>query len=265
MRWALGVEYNGGPFCGWQSQIGVPTVQDAVESALARVACEPIRVIAAGRTDTGVHAVGQVIHFETKAERRAEAFVRGTNTHLPPDVAILWAQPVPYDFHARFSACGRRYRYVILNRRGRPGLWAGRVSFEYRPLDVDLMREAASALLGCHDFTSFRASQCQAKSPVRTLRLFDIQRTGPWVVMVVAADAFLHHMVRNIAGVLMTIGAHERPVSWVQHVLLARDRGAAGLTAPPQGLYLEAVDYPEHFHIPQTVTVGTPWDAGIAF
>ena len=249
-RWALGIEYNGARFSGWQSQVGVPTVQDAVERALSQVANEPIRVIAAGRTDAGVHAHGQVVHFDTTQSRGSEAFTRGVNTCLSADVSILWAHPVPEDFHARFSALGRTYRYIILNRRARPGLWASRVTFDYRPLDERRMQEAAGALLGQHDFTSFRASQCQAKSPVRTLRRLVIERSGAFVILTVEADAFLHHMVRNIGGVLCAIGAGEQPVSWAEWVLKARDRAVGGLTATPDGLYLYAVQYPDHYKVP---------------
>ncbi|HUW99065.1 MAG TPA: tRNA pseudouridine(38-40) synthase TruA [Acidiferrobacter sp.] len=257
-RWALGVEYNGAPFSGWQSQVGVVTVQDVVQRALTHVADEPIRVVAAGRTDAGVHALCQVIHFDTTRERRPSAFVHGANSHLSRDVSVLWAQVVAGDFSARFSALGRTYRYVILNRRVRPGLWAARVSFDYRPLDIARMQEAALALLGRHDFTSFRASQCQAKSPVRTVRRLMIERLGPFVIMTVEADAFLHHMVRNIAGVLTAIGAGERPVPWAHEVLVARDRALGGLTATPDGLYFQAVQYPDHYGIPILQDAG-PW------
>lgn len=262
-RWALGIEYNGARFCGWQSQVGVATVQDAVERALSRVADEPVRVIAAGRTDTGVHAHGQVVHFDTDQSRRPEAFTRGANTHLSADVSILWARLVPDEFHARFSAVGRTYRYVILNRRVRPGLWTSRVSFDYRPLDERRMQEAANALLGQHDFTSFRASQCQAKSPIRTLRRLVIERCGAFIVVTVEADAFLHHMVRNIGGVLCAIGAGERPVSWAESVLRARDRALGGLTATPDGLYLYAVHYPDKYELPPTQEPASPWGLGV--
>jgi len=258
-RLALGVEYNGASFSGWQSQIGVATVQDAVQHALSYVADEPIHVVAAGRTDAGVHALCQVIHFDTTRDRRPDAFVRGANSHLSRDVSVLWARCVADDFHARFSALGRTYRYVILNRRVRPGLWASRVSFDYRPLDIGCMQEAALALLGRHDFTSFRASQCQAKSPVRTLRRLSIERSGPFVIMTVEADAFLHHMVRNIAGVLTAIGAGVRPTSWALQVLEARDRGLGGLTATPDGLYFQAVRYPDHYGLPAPDDVAGPW------
>lgn len=257
-RWALGVEYNGAPFFGWQTQIGVPTVQAVLEEALARIAGAPVRVIAAGRTDTGVHAAGQVVHFDSTADRRPEAYVRGTNAGLPPEVAVLWARVVPDDFHARFSAEARRYRYVLMDRRVRPGLLAGRVSFDHRALDASRMHEAAQALIGRHDFSSFRASQCQAKSPVRTIHELTIRRHGPFVVLRVRADGFLHHMVRNVVGVLAAIGAGERPVGWAEEVRQARDRSAGGLTASPQGLYLEAVDYPVRYGLPSLVD-GTAW------
>lgn len=259
-RWALGIEYNGSTFSGWQSQVGVPTVQDALESALSAVTQHPVRVAVAGRTDAGVHALCQVAHFDSACERRPEAFVFGVNSQMHRDVSVLWAKPVPDDFHARFSALSRTYRYVILNRRARPGLWRGRVSFDYRPLDVARMQEAAAALIGRHDFTSFRASQCQAKSPVRTMQSLTVRRYGPLVTLSVEADGFLHHMVRNLAGVLAAIGAGERPIAWAQEVLDARNRAQGGFTATPDGLYFQAVRYPERFAIPVPERLDAPWD-----
>ncbi len=251
MRIALGVEYNGAGFCGWQTQPGVRTVQDNVEKALAHVADHAVRVVTAGRTDTGVHACGQVIHFDSDAQRSAYSWVFGANAHLPTDVSVLWAQAVSEEFHARFSATGRHYRYVILNRTMRPGMLGTQVSWYYRPLDVERMATAARCLLGEHDFSSYRAVSCQAKNPVRTVRRLDIKRHGDLVVMELEANAFLQHMVRNIAGVLMTIGAGEREPGWATEVLLARDRTLGGVTAQPQGLTLVRVDYPEHFGLPQ--------------
>ena len=244
------LEYDGSAFSGWQRQDHAPSVQAAVEQALSRVADAPTTVVTAGRTDAGVHALAQVIHFDTGALRSAYAWVRGANSNLPDSVALLWAGEVAADFSARFSASGRQYRYVILNRAMRPAVLARRVTHEYRPLDVERMQAAARHLVGTHDFSSFRAMQCQAKSPVRELRRLEIRRQGDFVLIEVEANAFLHHMVRNLAGVLMTIGAGEREPDWAREVLAARDRTVGGITAPPDGLYLEAIAYPGQFGIP---------------
>jgi tRNA pseudouridine38-40 synthase len=251
MRIAALIEYDGSNFSGWQWQDDAPSIQAAVEKALSQVADEPIRVTVAGRTDAGVHAGGQVIHFETNAARSDYSWLRGANSNLPPAVALLWVGAVDAEFHARFSATGRAYRYVILNRAIRPTYLAGRVTHDYRPLDVTRMQAAADMLIGIHDFSSFRAMQCQAKSPVRELRRLDVTRRGEFVVIEAAANAFLHHMVRNLAGVLTAIGAGEREPAWAREILAARDRTVGGITAPPDGLYLTAVDYPERFGIPQ--------------
>jgi tRNA pseudouridine38-40 synthase len=251
MRIAALIEYDGSLFSGWQRQEQTRTVQGAVEAALSRVADENIEVIVAGRTDAGVHAVGQVIHFDTRAERSSYSWVRGANSHLPADVALTWAAPVEEDFHARFSAAGRHYHYIILNRSVRPTYLARRVTHDYRPLDVMLMQQAAQHLIGTLDFTSFRSSECQSKSPVREVRALDITRDGEFVHIRAYANAFLHHMVRNLAGVLMTIGAGERKPEWAGEVLAARDRRCGGQTAPPDGLYLRQIEYPERFKIPR--------------
>ena len=249
-RFALGVEYSGADFAGWQRKAGVRTVQQAVEEALSRVADEPVRVVAAGRTDTGVHALGQVIHFDCAKSRSADAFRRGGNAHLPADVSLVWARPVSDAFHARFSATARTYRYVILNRPTRPAAWARRVTFAYRPLDVSRMQAASAALIGQHDFSAYRAVGCQARSPVREVRILDIVRHDAFVILTIQANAFLQHMVRNIAGVLMAIGAGERPVGWAGDVLAGRDRNLGGVTASPDGLYFVSASYPESFGIP---------------
>ena len=251
MRIAAILEYDGSRFSGWQRQEQARTVQAVVEEALSKVADEPIQVTVAGRTDAGVHALGQVIHFDTSAVRSDYSWVRGANSNLPSEVALLWAAPVDDGFHARFSATGRHYHYVILNRAIRPTYLAGRVTHEYRLLDVASMREAAQHLIGEHDFTSFRAAECQAKSPVRELRALDVTRHGEFVHIHVHANAFLQHMVRNIAGVLMTVGAGEREPSWAKEVLEARDRRAGGVTAAPDGLYLREIEYPETFKLPR--------------
>jgi len=260
MRIALGIEYDGSDFAGWQLQAsGVRTVQGAVEQALSTVADRPVRVACAGRTDAGVHATGQVVHFDTAALRSPRAWTYGTNANLPKSVSAQWARPVAEDFHARFSALRRRYRYVILNREVRPTFLAWRVAWSHRPLDAALMGEAAQALVGEHDFSAYRALACQAKSPVRTLHELRVYRDRDLVIIELEANAFLHHMVRNIAGVLMTIGAGERPVSWAGEVLDARDRTLGGVTAPAHGLYLTAVTYPERFALPPLFPSRTVW------
>ena len=251
MRIALGIEYDGTEFSGWQLQQGVRTIQGCVEEALSIVADYPVRVHCAGRTDAGVHGAGQVVHFDTGAERSMRSWVFGANANLPKQIAVLWATPVSEAFHARFSAVRRRYRYVIYNRNVRPTFLAWRSSWEYRPLDVALMHEAAQYLVGEHDFSSYRAQACQAKSPVRSVYRLDVTRRDELVFIDIEANAFLHHMVRNIAGVLMAIGAGERPPVWAREILELRNRALGGVTAPPHGLYLMAVGYPEEFRLPQ--------------
>lgn len=251
MRIALGLEYDGRAFRGWQVQENTRTVQASVEAALARIAGHDLRVHCAGRTDAGVHACGQVVHFETDVQRPLRAWVLGANVHLPEDVAVLWAVPVEDDFHARFSATGRVYRYLILNRPSRPALFRGRAAWECRPLDAAAMGDAARHLLGEHDFSSFRAVGCQAKHPVRELRRLEVSRQGQWVCLEAEANGFLHHMVRNIAGVLMAVGAGKRPSDWVREVLERRDRRLGGVTAPADGLYLTRVEYPRRFALPE--------------
>ncbi len=251
MRIAAILEYDGSHFSGWQRQEQARSVQAIVEEALSRVADEPIRVTVAGRTDAGVHGLAQVIHFDTSAMRSEYSWVRGANSNLPLDVALLWAGPVDDGFHARFSATGRHYHYVILNRPIRPTYLARRVTHEYRLLDVVPMQVAAKYLIGEHDFTSFRATECQAKSPLRELRALEVMRHGEIVHIRAYANAFLQHMVRNIAGVLMTIGAGEHEPSWTKEVLEARDRAAGGVTAAPDGLYLREIEYPGMFKLPR--------------
>jgi tRNA pseudouridine38-40 synthase len=251
MRMAAVLEYDGGEFCGWQRQDDVRSVQQCVEEALSKIADEPIQVTVAGRTDTGVHALAQVIHFDTSAERSEYSWVRGSNTHLPEDAALLWAGRVSDGFHARFAATGRHYHYVILNRPIRSTHLRGRVTWEYRLLDVARMQAGAAHLIGTHDFTSFRAVECQAKSPVRELRALTVERHGELVHIRAYANAFLQHMVRNLAGVLMAIGAGERDPGWAREVLAARDRRLGGVTAAPDGLYLTDIEYPAEFTIPR--------------
>ena len=250
MRIAAGIEYCGSAFNGWQSQEQGRNVQDCVEAALSRVADHPLRVHCAGRTDAGVHALQQVIHFDTTARREAHAWVLGGNVNLPPDVRILWASPVAEDFHARFSATGRQYRYLILNRTAAAAVHHRQVSWECRHLDVGRMQQAACDLLGEHDFSAFRAVACQAKSPVRELRRLDVRRHGDLIIIDASANAFLYHMVRNIAGVLMAIGLGRQAVDWAGQVLHSRDRTLGGVTAPADGLYLVGVEYPEACGLP---------------
>ncbi len=250
MRFAVGVEYDGRGYCGWQRQAGVATIQHAIEQALARVANAPVTIVTAGRTDTGVHATGQVFHFDTDVARDEYAWLRGGNTFLPTDIALTWVRRVPLEFHARFSAVARAYRYVVLNRRTRSALSVGRATWEYRTLAVAPMQRAAAYLVGRQDFSAFRAAGCQARSPVRTLHSLTLGQSGEWIWFDVRADAFLQHMVRNIVGVLLAIGAGEQPEAWARQVLESHDRRAGGVTAAPHGLYLTAIDYPARFDLP---------------
>ncbi len=251
MSLALGMEYCGAGFVGWQRQSGQRTVQHCLEEALSRVADRPVQVQCAGRTDAGVHASYQVAHFSPAVERLSDAWVLGTNTHLPADVKVLWVHPVTEDFHARYSALRRCYRYLLLNRRTAPGLWSGRLGWEARPLDVIAMRRGAAFLQGEHDFSSYRASGCQAKSPWRCLYRLEVYRAEDFLIFEAEANAFLQHMVRNMVGVLLQIGLGRRPSQWAREVLLARDRRCAGINAAAAGLYLVDVRYPEHFQLPR--------------
>jgi len=247
----VGLEYDGSAFRGWQRQeAGVRTVQGVLEQALSRVADHPVQLHCAGRTDAGVHASAQVVHFDTRAERRERAWVLGANANLPADVSVNWARPVAADFHARFSARSRRYRYRILNRPVRSALYRQQAVWCHWPLDTGRMQQAAQALVGEHDFSSFRALGCQARSPIREITELGIRREGELVILEVQANAFLHHMVRNIAGVLMAIGRGEQPVDWAAEVLARRDRTRGGVTAPAQGLCLIGVGYPAVFELP---------------
>ena len=249
MRYAAVVEYDGRPFCGWQSQPHAPSVQACVEQALSHVAAEPIKVQCAGRTDSGVHALGQVIHFDSAVERSLRSWLLGANSNLPESIAIQRVQTMSDDFHARFSARARSYRYVIANQVPRPALLVGKATWYVKALDVARMQEAANSLLGKHDFTSFRALACQANTPIRTLQKLQLRREGSLVILDVTANAFLHHMVRNLAGVLMAIGSGEREVSWAAELLQQRDRSQAGVTAKPDGLYFVAVQYDPQFEV----------------
>jgi len=256
MRIALGIEYDGSQFCGWQMQKhGIRTVQQAVETALSVVADEKIQVICAGRTDTGVHATAQVVHFDTASERPEKAWVLGVNAHLPDDVASVWSRPVDDDFSARFTATARQYRYVILNRKARPAVLHNKVSWRHGEIDEQLMHQAAQALMGEQDFSSFRSAACQAEHARRNVHFINIHRKGDFVFIDIKANAFLHHMVRNMVGSLLMIGQKEKPVGWMAELLSAHDRTQAGPTAPAEGLYLVKVTYPEQYDFPGEVHI----------
>lgn len=249
-RLALGIEYCGSAFRGWQSQAGGGTVQDVLEAALAEIAGSPVATLCAGRTDAGVHATQQVVHFDVTVERPLSAWVRGVNTHLPDGVAVCWAQPVGDDFHARFSARGRRYRYLLLNRPQRPGLWHGRVGWFHGPLDLAAMQDACGRLPGEHDFSAFRAAECQARSPVKTMTQASVRQCGTMVVFDFAASAFLHHMVRNLVGTLVHIGKGAQSPAWVDELLQMQDRRLAAPTFAPDGLYFRGPVYEPHWGLP---------------
>lgn len=251
MRLALGITYNGQAYDGWQSQPSGKTVQDHLQAALARFATQPISVVCAGRTDAGVHALMQVVHFDTELEREDFSWVRGTNTFLPADIAVQWARVVPQGFHARNSAVSRRYAYVLLEAPVRPSVEAGRVGWVFRPLDGDAMRSAAAYLIGEHDFTSFRASACQSPTPVKTVRRIGIERRGTYWRFEFEANAFLHHMIRNIMGCLVAIGQGLQRPEWMHDVLTARSRDAAAPTFSPDGLYFLGPVYDESWNLPE--------------
>ena len=270
-RWALGIEYDGASFYGWQTQapttqvvdgrpIGstLPTVQGALEAALSQIADVPVQVVCAGRTDAGVHATGQVIHFDAPVLRPDTAWVRGVNAQIPNSCAVRWAKPVAADFHARFSATGRRYRYLLLNRPERLALFAGRAGWFHRPLDVESMAIAAQSILGTHDFSAFRAAECQANSPVRTLTESRVRRRGDWLVFDFAANAFLQHMIRNLVGALVTIGKGDAPATLMAELLAQKDRKLSPPTFMPDGLYLTAVDYDAGWGLPAAEQTGDP-------
>lgn len=250
MRFALGIEYDGALFAGWQTQLHANTVQDVLERALTAVADRPVATVCAGRTDAGVHAQMQVVHFDVEVSRPDSAWVRGTNTKLPPSVAVTWVRPVADDFHARFSALRRRYRYLLLNHPVRSALLHGKVGWYHVPLNVDLMRVAAASLLGEHDFSAFRSSECQAKSPIRTLRHLEISVQGDLIVFDLEANAFLHHMVRNLIGALVYVGNGRQSPRWIAELLASRDRSKGARTFDAAGLYLVGVDYEPRWSLP---------------
>jgi tRNA pseudouridine38-40 synthase len=249
-RLAAGLEYDGSRFLGWQVQKHEPTIQSCVEKALSKVANHAVRITASGRTDAGVHAIEQVFHFDAESQRSERSWILGMNSHLPDGISGLWIRPVPGEFHARFTAVSRSYRYVILNRAVRPALDANRVTWCRRPLDAEAMNTAAQALQGEHDFTSFRAVACQARHPVREVSEISVRRKDAFVILDITANAFLYHMVRNIAGSLMAVGKGERPAGWIGEVLSARDRSLADVTAAPHGLYFRKTRYPPGYELP---------------
>jgi len=249
-RIAVGIEYDGSAYAGWQAQPSLPTIQEVTERALSRIAAEPVNLVCAGRTDAGVHALGQVAHFDTRAVRAPRGWVLGGNSELPPDISLSWALAVPEHFHARYSAEARTYRYLILNRAARSALYAHRAACVHRSLDPERMQLAARSLEGEHDFSAFRSAECQAKSPIRRLERLSIARHGEWVLIEATANAFLHHMVRNVAGLLIAIGKGDLPPGRAAEVLASRDRAQSAATAPAAGLYLHAVRYPQAFALP---------------
>lgn len=261
MRVALGVSYRGTAYKGWQSQPGGGTVQDALEAGLSQFAAHPVRTICAGRTDAGVHGLNQVVHFDAQVEREPFSWIRGTNRYLPPDIAVQWCAFPGDDFHARNLARGRRYAYLLLESAVRPAIESGGAGWVFRPLDGEAMRAAVQTLLGEHDFSSFRSAECQAASPVKTLRAIAIRRQGAYWRFEFDASAFLHHMVRNIMGCLIAIGSGTRPVSWMAEVLAARDRKIAAPTFVPDGLYFVGPYYDAHLNLPEH-TAAMDWLPG---
>lgn len=250
-RWAAAVEYLGAAYSGWQSQPHAPSVQAAVEAGLGKVANHPVETVAAGRTDSGVHGFHQIIHFDSPSARTPYAWLLGTNTNLPDDVALRWVQPVPDEFHARFSARSRSYRYLIHNARARSALLLGRAAWVAWDLDAPAMHRAAQALIGELDFSAFRDSECQSNTPMREVQAISVRRQGSFVALDIRANAFLHHMVRNIVGSLIEVGTRKQPEGWIAEVLASRQRTRAGMNAPACGLYFVQAEYPSEFGIPQ--------------
>jgi len=250
-RIALGIEYDGRAFHGWQRQAGLPTLQAALEDALGRIADHPVATTCSGRTDAGVHASNQVVHFDSDARRPLAAWVRGVNSHLPPAMAVRWAREVEENFHARYSAYRRRYRYLVLNRAQRPGLWSGRLGWFHRPLALAPMQQAARCLLGEHDFSAFRAAECQARTPVKWLTRAEVRQEGELFIFDFEANAFLQHMVRNLVGSLVFIGKGAWAPDYLQSVLESRDRRRAAMTFAPDGLYFQGPRYDPVHAIPE--------------
>lgn len=250
-RLVLGIEYDGSTYCGWQRQSHSPSVQQQVEEALTFVANEPVGLVCAGRTDTGVHACEQVVHFDSSSQRTLRSWLLGTNTRLPRDIRVLWVKEISELFHARFTATARSYRYIILNSAVPSALFHNKICWLHQRLDEQLMQIAADLMIGEHDFSVFRAAGCQAKSPVRTIESLSVTRDRDMIFIDIKANAFLHHMVRNIAGSLMVIGKGEKPVSWMSQLLQSKDRRQAAMTAPAQGLYFVRAFYPAEYDLPQ--------------
>lgn len=260
MRIVLCIEYQGSAYRGWQTQANTPqTLQAILEQAVSTVADHPAAVLCAGRTDAGVHATYQIVHFDTVAARTDRAWMLGINGLLPRDIRVCWAQGAPEHFHARYDACARTYHYVLVDRPIAPAIARDCVTWELKPLNVDAMHQACQYWLGEHDFTSFRASSCQAKHPIRRIQEAMVYRQGILVIFKVRGNAFLHHMVRNMMGTLLPIGRGDAPVEWALHVLEAKQRSAGGVTAPPNGLYLTAVEYPEHLSGTFLTKSALPW------
>lgn len=262
-RVVLGLQYDGSPWQGWQTQPSGLTVQDRIEAALGRFSCARQQTHCAGRTDAGVHALAQVVHFDTTVERDAASWVRGVNAFLPPSIAVRWATEVPAvspdGFHARFSARARTYQYLLYNHRVRAPLLEGRVGWVFRPLDIAAMQEAADMVAGTHDFSAFRSMQCQARSPIKTLRPIEISRRADFVMLRFEANAFLHHMVRNLVGSLVFVGKGKAPPAWLADVLASGDRHRAAPTFSPDGLYLAKIDYDAAWGLPREAAPGFPF------
>ena len=259
-RIAIGIEYNGSSFHGWQQQPDRDTVQGAIETAVSEIACHPVSVVAAGRTDAGVHALQQVAHFDTTADRPQQAWIRGVNSQLPKSIAIRWARPVDVDFHSRFAAVARSYRYVIFNNPVRPALQHSRVGWFHRRLDIDAINAGLSNLTGEHDFSTFRSSECQAKSPVKTLHEAVATRHADYVVLDFRGSGFLHHMVRNIIGSMLWVGQGKMPPEWIGMLLAARDRTIAAPTIAPDGLYFVGAEYDTRWNLPQQASIMAAFD-----
>lgn len=259
MRVALGIEYDGTKFSGWQIQPNQRTVQDCLQQALSKVANHVVKVVAAGRTDSGVHALSQVVHFDTSSIRPERNWILGLNTNLPSDINVVWAREVDEDFSARFSAIRRSYRYLLINRVSRSAVHADRMWWFFKPLDEQRMQNAANLLVGHHDFSAFRAKDCQAKNTMKTMETIKVTRQGDCIAIDVVAQSFLHHMVRNIVGVLVLIGEGKMPVEWAKQVLDSKDRGQGGITSPPQGLYFMNVEYPAQYSLPTVSAFPVLW------
>ncbi|UDG79413.1 tRNA pseudouridine synthase A [Candidatus Ecksteinia adelgidicola] len=248
---ALGIEYDGSNYCGWQRQKKTVSIQSCLEHALTKIANTPLTVACAARTDSGVHATGQVVHFVTNVQHNKNAWIMGVNNYLPSNIAVSWVRFVTDDFHARFSAISRCYRYIIYNNRYRPAILKQGITHFYHPLDANRMHDAAQVLLGEHNFTSFRAARCQSCTPWRNIKYINIIRRGKYIIIDIKANSFLYHMVRNIVGSLTKIGTGKKDKNWLAELLILKNRKLAAATAPPEGLYLVSIDYPKYFFLPK--------------